>query len=68
MVEMLPQYRTDDGVRALCEDCACKHRQAGERCEWAETPAHREQARLSCQCCGAVVEELPRPSRPRWTR
>jgi hypothetical protein len=66
MTEMLHKYDTDDGLKLLCEDCVHERRQTGQRCEWAETPVHREQARLSCQDCGATVEdeELPQPEPP----
>ena len=48
MAEMLHEYRTDDGVKVLCEDCA----------------EERKQARLACGDCDGTVENLPRPRPP----
>ena len=64
MAEMLHEYRTDQGVTILCEDCAGGRKEAGQRCEWVETPTHVEQARCACDDCGAPVEPLPRPEPP----
>ncbi len=76
MTEMLHRYYTDHELAVLCQDCARKRRQApsagsgqaSERCEWAETPVDWAQAELSCEDCGATVEngneELPQSEPP----
>ena len=64
MVEMLHEYRTGDGVKTLCQDCAGERKRAGRRCEWAETPVHAEQARRACDDCGATIEPSTRPEPP----
>lgn len=66
MTEMLHKYDSGGGVKTLCEECAGKRKQTGQQCEWTATPVHREQARLSCQDCGARVEdeELTQPEPP----
>jgi hypothetical protein len=64
MAEMLHEYRTDDGVKILCEDCARERKQARRRCEWHRVPTHAEQTRLACGDCGATVRNLPRPEPP----
>ena len=68
MTEMLHRYYTDHELAVLCQDCARKRRQLGERCDWAETPVDWEQAELACEDCGATLEngdeELPQPEPP----
>jgi hypothetical protein len=64
VAKMLHRYYTDHELTVLCQDCARERREAGERCEWAETPAHWEQADLACADCGATVEELSQPEPP----
>ncbi len=64
MTEMLHRYYTDHGLAVLCQDCARQRRQTGERCEWAETLVDWEQAELSCEDCGAAVEEPSQPKPP----
>jgi hypothetical protein len=51
MTDMLHRYYTDHELTVLCQDCARERREAGERCEWAETP-------------GAKVEQLSPPEPP----
>jgi hypothetical protein len=63
MIEMLHEYRTDEGVKVL-EDCARARKQARRHCQWHGAPAHAEQARLDCEVCSATVEPLPRPEPP----
>ena len=68
MTDMLHQYYTDHELTVLCQDCAHERREAGEYCEWAETPADWEQAELACEDCGATIEDeqenLPRLEPP----
>ena len=64
MADALHRYSTGHEAMVLCEACVRRRRQAGGRCEWAETPTDREQAALSCQDCGATVEPLPQPEPP----
>ena len=64
MAEMLHEYRTDQGVTILCEDCARARKQARRHCQWHGAPVHAEQTRLTCEVCGATVEPLPRPEPP----
>ena len=68
MTDMLHRYYTDQELTVLCQGCAHERREAGERCEWADTPTDWEQAELACEDCGATIEDvqndLSRPEPP----
>ena len=64
MTDMLHRYYTDYELAVLCQGCAEERHEAGERCEWAETPADWEQADLACADCGAVATRAAGPGHP----
>ena len=55
---MLGRYDTDQGLKALCEDCAQEREDTDISCRLVQVPPEWEQVELECQDCNITFEEL----------